>query len=66
MIKVENFLKIRKAKGLRQKDVANVLGITRNAYGKKETKVNAFTTEEIYKLAKFYEISMEELAFEEM
>ena len=66
LVRASNFAKVRKERGLRQIDVANAIGMSRSLYGRKETQARTFTVDELYKLAKFYEMSMEELAFGKM
>lgn len=48
-------------KGLTQNELSNLLGITQQAYSRKERGERSFTIEEIKKLKQIFNISYEEL-----
>ena len=66
MIKHENLAKIRKKRDMTQLEVANQMGLSRSLYGRKETGAVAISLMEAYNLSVLYDISIEELLFEEM
>ncbi len=53
--------KLREERTLRQEDVARVLGIGQPAYCALESGSTTVTAEALYKLAKFYGLSLDEL-----
>lgn len=54
---------LRAIKGATQEDVAKMLGITLSTYCKKENSKTEFTLKEAYKLAKYFDCSIEEIFF---
>lgn len=57
-----NVLKsLRVKQGLKQKDVANYLGIKKNTYAGKENGNRKFTIEEAIKLSKLFDCSIEDI-----
>lgn len=54
---------IREDRDLYQKDIANVLKITQAQYSRYETGENIITLENIYKLADFYQTSIDYLLY---
>jgi len=54
---------IREDRDLYQKDIANVLNITQAQYSRYETGENIITLENIYKLADFYQTSIDYLLY---
>ena len=57
-----NLLKsLRVRQGLKQKDVANILGINTNSYNSKENGKRKFTVEEALKLSKLFKCSVEDI-----
>lgn len=63
---LSNMLKsLRATKGLKQEDMANLLGISRNAYHKKEICERKFTLEEARAISYFFNKSIEEIFFAE-
>lgn len=54
---------IREDRDLYQKDIANVLEITQAQYSRYETGENIITLENIYKLADYYQTSIDYLLY---
>ena len=54
-------LKIRNFHGLKQKDIANILGVSREAYTMYETNRAQMSYESLCRLADFYHISVDYL-----
>ena len=52
---------LREKNGITQKQIANFLGISQQAYNKYETNQNQPTIENLIKLANFYHISVDNL-----
>ncbi len=52
---------LRKQKGLKQKDLADVLGFTRRTYINKVKGTTEFTADEMFKLAKYFNMSIEDI-----
>jgi transcriptional regulator with XRE-family HTH domain len=50
---------LRKGKNLLQKDIAHLLGITRQAYGKYELNINEPDFNALVKLSNFYNVSID-------
>jgi transcriptional regulator with XRE-family HTH domain len=56
---------LRMAKGLKQEDVANMLGIGRTAYGAYEIEDNIPPLNKLMILAKFYNVSIDYILYNE-
>lgn len=56
---------LRATKGLRQEDMADLLGISRNSYHKKEICEREFTLEEARTISKYFNKTIEEIFFTE-
>lgn len=61
---LKNIFLARCRKGLKQKDVAEYLGITKGTYSKKENGQIKFSLVEAYKLSKLFGTSVENLFFD--
>lgn len=48
-------LALRKENNVTQKELANLLGITKEAYGRKELGHNDFKASEMFKIANFFD-----------
>jgi len=55
---------LRAIKGVTQEEVANALGITLSTYCKKENGKRKFTLDEAYKLAQYFDCSIEGIFFD--
>ena len=60
-IVVDNIEKLRIAKGLTQKNVADILGITRATYNKVENGTRELTTSELMSLSLYFDVPVAEL-----
>jgi len=58
---IQKIKEFRKAKGLAQEQVANVIGVSRPTYTAIEAGKQELSAEEIQKLAKFYSVTVDEL-----
>ena len=56
---------LRLAKGLKQEDVAKMLGIGRTSYGAYELGDNTPPTDKLLQLAEFYEVSLDYILYNE-
>jgi DNA-binding XRE family transcriptional regulator len=64
---LSNMLKsLRATKGLKQEDMAHLLGISRNSYHKKEICERKFTLEEARTISNYFDKSIEEIFFTEL
>jgi DNA-binding XRE family transcriptional regulator len=54
---------LRARKGLTQKQMAEIIGITPEAYARKENGKNQFTLIEIQKICKYFEVSPMDIFF---
>jgi len=55
----------RKQLGLMQSDMAKTLGISKGTYSKKENGFLKFSLEEAHQLSKFFNMSIEDLFFDD-
>ncbi|MEG2251380.1 MAG: helix-turn-helix domain-containing protein [Bacilli bacterium] len=63
---LSNMLKsLRAIEGLKQEDMASLLGISRNAYHKKEICERKFTLEEARAISDYFNKSIEDIFFTE-
>lgn len=60
---LEKLMMLREKKGLRQQDVASIIGITTSYYGMIERGVRTPQLEIAYRLADFFDTSIEEIFF---
>lgn len=58
---LENLIKLRKSRGLRQKDIADMLKISTSAYGYWENEMNEPDLKSLITLADFYSVSIDYL-----
>lgn len=56
-----NLYKLRKKKNLTQKQMASKIGISENAYRKKELDYNAFRLDEMFKIADILDADISEI-----
>ena len=61
MMKFENIRSLRIDRGLTQKEVAKILGISQNTYSQYEIGVLNYPVDAIVKLADFYDVSTDYL-----
>lgn len=60
-MKTEKLLFLRKQKGLKQKDLAELLNVTRQQYQRCESGLNELDYSGLIKVAKFYNVSIDYL-----
>lgn len=54
-------IRLRKERGLHQKDLAKLLNISENAYGMKERGKHQFRQDEMFKLSMFFDLPIEQI-----
>ena len=57
MLYCERLKCLRKERSLNQEDVAKILGITKQAYGRYENGTRKLSIDDLVKLCKFYDVS---------
>ena len=60
---LENLIYLRETQGLKQKDIAKILGITQTGYSKYEVETNDIPTDVLKKLARYYNTSIDYLLY---
>ena len=61
IIVFKNIRALREDKDIKQREIAEYLGITQNTYSQYETGIIAFTDQVLIKLADFYNVSVDYL-----
>ncbi|WP_081242665.1 helix-turn-helix transcriptional regulator [Sporosarcina sp. P33] len=56
-----NLIRLRSERGLKQKDMAKLLGITGETYGMKERGRHQFQMDEMFAVSQFFKMSIEDI-----